>query len=67
MTLDRTASIIILPLLLHCLLFGSLLLFTLLSRQLDLDSVHAPDESDFALGSDLQVVTDFIEKVVVSL
>ena len=67
MSLDRTASIIVLSLLLHSLLFSGLILFTLLSCQLDLNSVHAPDKSDFALRSDHQVVTDFVEKVIVSL
>jgi hypothetical protein len=52
---------------LHSLLLGSLILFTLLSCQLDFDPVHAPHERDFALSSNHQVVANFIEKVIVSL
>jgi hypothetical protein len=58
--------VIILVLLLHCFLLCGLLLFTLLSRKLDLDSIHAPHKSNFTLSRGHQMKFDVVKVLVVS-
>ena len=58
---------IVLALLIGSLLLRGLLLFSLLSCQLDLDPIHAPHECNLALSGDHDIVPDLVEVVVIPL
>ncbi len=67
MLADTGIVVIILVLLHHCLLFGSLFFFPLFPSELDLNSVHPPHECDLALCRSHQLISNLVEVLIVAL